>query len=121
MPPLSTTEEEAMWTIGTGWWFMHLKQTSFLQQVLQGFPAIVFISVLGSSSFFFSDLFDLQDQTQRALQDSVVLAARAINLACTAPPLHGGVTQRGISNDLSKLLDAERRLLMAHLLLGRRG
>lgn len=24
MPPLSTTEEEAMWTIGTGWWFMHL-------------------------------------------------------------------------------------------------
>lgn len=40
---------------------------------------------------------------------------------CTAPPLHGGVTQRGISNDLSELLDAERRLLMAHLLRGRRG
>lgn len=64
MLPLSTTEEEAMWTIGTGWWFMHLKQTTFLQQVLQVFPAIVFISVSGSSSFFFSDLFDLQDQTQ---------------------------------------------------------
>lgn len=92
---LRTTEEAAMWTIGTGWWLTSLKQSKFRLQVFLG---SVLISVSGLSSFlllFFCDLFHLQDQMWWAPQDSIVLAACAINLAalhlcCTAVWLSEG-------------------------------